>query len=72
MDYLFALLDENEVRRRALPSEILRSTSFCSSLCTFFDDYRIIKAWLRITMAGNKIAAVGFPDFTRFFNHDFS
>jgi len=46
------------------------STSRSSSLCTF-PEKRLFRAWLRITILHNKWRA-GFPEFTRFFNHDFS
>jgi len=53
------------------PSGIyLESTSRSSSLCTF-PEQRLFRAWLRITILHNEWRA-GFPEFTRFFNHDFS
>ena len=53
------------------PSDFVsESTSQSSSLCTF-PEQQWFRAWLRITILHLKRRA-GFPEFTRFFNHDFS
>jgi len=55
---------------RALPPGDAWSTSRSSSLCTF-PEHRRPRAWLRVTVLRFRRRA-GFPEFTRFFNHDSS
>jgi hypothetical protein len=47
-----------------------RGTSRSSSLCTF-PEQALSRAWLTVTILHMKWGE-GFPEFTRFFNHDFS
>jgi len=70
LDYLFTLPEGSGMGCRALPPGDAWSTSRSSSLCTF-PEHRRPRAWLRVTVLRFRRRA-GFPEFTRFFNHDSS
>ncbi len=70
LDYLFTRPGCSGVGCRALPPDSVWSTSRSSSLCTFPEPYWF-RAWLRVTIL-RLLRRAGFPEFTRFFNHDFS
>jgi len=71
LDYLFTRFRILKGGCRALPLRQPQSTSIGSSLCTFPDRFCSTRAWLRVTVSRFPREA-GFPEFTRFFNHDFS
>jgi len=71
LDYLFTRFSRLKGGCRALPLGRAQGTSLRSSLCTFPDHLSSIRAWLRVTTFRTPREA-GFPEFTRFFNHDFS
>ncbi|MGD8540442.1 MAG: hypothetical protein PVI66_17150 [Candidatus Aminicenantes bacterium] len=71
LDYLITRSSELKGGCRALPPSLARGTSYRSSLCTFLDSFNAVKAWLRITFF-LELRKAGFPEFTRFFNHDLS
>ena len=70
LDYLFTLSRILEVGCRALPMNPIQGTSFRSSLCTFPDLFYPAGARLRVTIF--LVRKAGFPEFTRFFSHDYS